>query len=62
MLLFNPKNYDGADVDPKTRDILLKTIEFFEKKGLKRIKEDDQASVWYDDFLERAAGLPDNEE
>ncbi len=52
MILFNPKKYDGSDVDPKTRDILLKTIEFFEKKGLKKIKEDDQSSVWYDDFLE----------
>jgi acyl-CoA dehydrogenase len=31
---------------------MLKTIDFFEKKGLKKIKEDDQASVWYDDFLE----------
>ncbi|MCU0845855.1 MAG: acyl-CoA/acyl-ACP dehydrogenase, partial [Spirochaetes bacterium] len=52
MTLFNPKKYDGADVDPKTREILLKTIDFFEKKGLKKIKEDDQSSVWYDDFLE----------
>ncbi len=29
-----------------------KTIEFFENKGLKKIKEDDHERVWYSDFLE----------
>ena len=28
------------------------TIAFFENKGLAKIKEDDQAMVWYEDFLE----------
>ena len=31
---------------------MLKTIEFFENKGKKKIKEDDQNKVWYSDFLE----------
>ena len=50
-LLLNPKKYNQEWPDQKTRDIMLKTIEFFEKKGLKSIKEDDQAMRWYDDFL-----------
>jgi acyl-CoA dehydrogenase len=31
---------------------MLKTIEFFEKKGKARIKEDYHAKVWYSDFLD----------
>ena len=49
--LINPKKYDQVWPDEKTRDIMVKTIEFFEKKGLKSIKEDDRASRWYDDFV-----------
>ena len=52
MLLFNPKKYNRHHADEKTKNLMLKTIEFFENKGLKKIKEDDQAAVWYDDFLE----------
>lgn len=51
MILLNPKNYDREHADPETREIMLKTIDFFESKGLKKIKEDDQAMTWYDDFL-----------
>jgi len=52
MQLLNPKKYDRVAVDPETREMVLKTIEFFETKGLARIKADDQAMVWYEDFLE----------
>ncbi len=52
MILLNPKKYNREHIDPKAKEMMLKTIDFFEKKGLKKIKEDDQASVWYDDFLE----------
>jgi acyl-CoA dehydrogenase len=52
MLLFNPKKYERHHADDRSKQIMLKTIEFFEQKGLKKIKEDDQAAVWYDDFLE----------
>jgi acyl-CoA dehydrogenase len=31
---------------------MLKTIDFFERKGLGRIKEDDRTFKWYADFLE----------
>lgn len=52
MQLLNPKKYDRVAVDPETREMVLKTIEFFETKGLARIKADDQAMVWYEDFLD----------
>ena len=51
MILLNPKNYDREHRDTKVKEMMQKTIDFFEKKGLKKIKEDDQASIWYDDFL-----------
>lgn len=50
--LFNPKKYERLHADSKSRELALKTIEFFENKGLRKIKEDDQAMVWYDDFLD----------
>jgi acyl-CoA dehydrogenase len=31
---------------------MLKTIEFFEQKGKRKLKEDDRNRVWYADFLE----------
>jgi len=52
MLLLDPKNHSREYPDEKSREIMLKTIEFFEKKGKKKIKEDDHAKTWYADFLE----------
>ena len=52
MLLLNPKKHDREYPDERSREIMLKTIEFFEKKGKERIKEDDHKKVWYADFLE----------
>ena len=52
MQLFNPKNYLRLHTDPRSRELVLKTIDFFERKGLKKIKADDQAMVWYEDFLQ----------
>jgi acyl-CoA dehydrogenase len=51
MRLLNPKNYSRVYCDHETHRLVLKTIEFFENKGLARIKADDQAMVWYEDFL-----------
>ena len=51
-MLFNPKNYAREHSDALSRQIVEKTIAFFEKKGLTRIKEDDQSKVWYQDFLD----------
>ena len=52
MLLLNPKKYERFHADAASRELVLKTIDFFEKKGLKKIKEDDQSMVWYEDFLD----------
>ncbi|MBC7659854.1 MAG: acyl-CoA dehydrogenase [Chitinophagaceae bacterium] len=54
MILLNPKKYAAslANKDPATQKLLEKIIAFFEEKGLKKIKEDDQSSVWYQDFLD----------
>ena len=51
MLLFNPHIYRREHNDEQSRQLVEKTIAFFEQKGLKQIKEDDQAMVWYEDFL-----------
>lgn len=51
-MLFNPKQYSpDHHADQRTKDVMRKTIAWFENKGLKKIKEDDQAAVWYEDFL-----------
>lgn len=50
-LLLNPQKYESPQKDSKSREIMEKSIEFFEEKGLKSIKEDDQASRWYTDLL-----------
>ena len=51
MILFNPKQLT-AHPDPKVNEILQKTVDFFEAKGKRRLKEDDQNRVWYADFLD----------
>jgi len=52
MILLNPKKHSREYPDAKSRDIMLKTIEFFEKKGKKKLKKDDHERIWYSDFLE----------
>ena len=52
MILLNPKRHDRYYPDERSRQIMRKTIAFFESKGLAKIKEDDHARAWYADFLE----------
>ncbi len=52
MQLLNPKKYNRPHIDDRYRQLVEKTITFFEEKGLLKIKEDDQSMVWYEDFLE----------
>lgn len=52
MHLLNPKKYSRFHSDELSAELVEKTINFFEKKGLKKIKEDDQSMVWYEDFLD----------
>ncbi|MDT8422858.1 MAG: acyl-CoA dehydrogenase [Desulfuromonadales bacterium] len=51
MKLFNPKSYRREHADARSREIVERTIAFFETRGLAQIKADDQAMVWYEDFL-----------
>lgn len=52
MLLFNPKRHDRFYPDDRSREIMRKTIAWFEERGLKRIKQDDYDRTWYADFLD----------
>jgi acyl-CoA dehydrogenase len=51
-ILLNPKKHTRQYRDERSREIMLKTIEFFETKGKRKLKEDDHARTWYADFLE----------
>ena len=51
-MLFNPAINDFEALDPRSREIMQKTIEFFETKGKVRLKEDDYQRRWYRDFLD----------
>ncbi len=52
MLLLNPKNPRLYSLDARSREIIEKTIAFFESKGKKQLKKDDFDRTWYADFLE----------
>jgi acyl-CoA dehydrogenase len=52
VFLINPKKYEREHADARSRELVEKTIAFFENKGLKKIKEDDQSKIWYQDFLD----------
>jgi len=52
MILLNPKHLTRRYSDERSAQIMRKTAAFFEAKGLKKIKEDDQTRVWYQDFLD----------
>ncbi|MBP7963001.1 MAG: acyl-CoA dehydrogenase, partial [Caldilineaceae bacterium] len=52
MILVNPKAYAWESLDPNTRQLMLETIGFFERKGKAALKHDDHERVWYADFLD----------
>jgi acyl-CoA dehydrogenase len=52
MILFNPKKFRGEHLDGRSRELILKTIDFFEKMGKNKLKENDRKMTWYEDFLE----------
>ncbi len=51
-LLLNPKKHNRYYPDEHSREFMLKTIQFFENKGKRKLKADDRECVWYADFLE----------
>lgn len=53
MILLNPKKYQDRNYpDERSKEIMLKTIDWFEKKGLKKMKEDYQSREFTYDFAE----------
>ncbi len=52
MQLFHPRKTNYDYLEPRARELMKKTIEFFENKGKKKLKDDDHNAVWYDDFLQ----------
>lgn len=52
MLLLNPKQPTRKYPDARSRDIMLKTIDFFESKGKRKLKDDDRHHTWYADLLD----------
>ena len=54
-ILLNPKRHDRFYPDERSRALMRKTIEFFEQKGKRRLKEDYHARGWYQDFLDFVA-------
>jgi acyl-CoA dehydrogenase len=51
-LILNPKTANYDHLDPDSKKLVKKTIQFFENKGLARVKENDHERTWYADFLE----------
>ena len=51
-ILLNPKKLDRHYPDQRSQEIMKKTIDFFEGRGKRKLKEDDHARTWYADFLE----------
>jgi acyl-CoA dehydrogenase len=51
-ILLNPKRHDRAYPDERSGEVMRKTIDFFERKGKRRLKEDYHARGWYADFLD----------
>ena len=52
MILLNPKHHRRTYADERSREIMVKTIEFFENKGKQKLKQDDRERVWYEDLLQ----------
>ena len=51
-ILLNPKLTNRVYQDDETKELLEKTIQFFENKGKVKLKEDFHERAWYRDFLD----------
>jgi acyl-CoA dehydrogenase len=52
MILLNPRLLTRPQADTRSAEVMEKTVEFFERKGKTRLKEDYHARTWYADFLD----------
>jgi acyl-CoA dehydrogenase len=55
MFLLNPRHPTRHCADARSRELIEKTIGFFEAKGKARLRKDDLDRTWYADFLDFAA-------
>lgn len=55
-LLINPTRLSESPfwltLDEKSQEIIKSTVDFFEKKGLARVKHDFHERIWYRDFID----------
>lgn len=51
-MLLNPKTEKYEHLDERSREIMLKTIEFFEAKGKEGCKEALRSRTWHQDFFD----------
>ncbi len=52
MLLINPHDYKHQFADKRSKEIMKKTIDYFENRGKQKLKEDDHNRAFYADFIE----------
>jgi acyl-CoA dehydrogenase len=57
-MLLNPKTEKFEHLDPRSRQIMEKTIDYFESRGKAKLKDDAHERRWYSDFIKF---LADNE-
>jgi acyl-CoA dehydrogenase len=59
MILLNPRHPEFFSSDEASRELVRKTIAFFEEKGKAKLKQDDFDRTWYADLLDfvRREGL-----
>ncbi len=51
-ILLHPGRLDRPYPDERSREVMAKTVAWFEARGKARLKADDHAAVWYKDFLD----------
>ena len=52
MILFNPRTATFDHLDDASRQIMKKTIAYFETRGKNQLKKDYHQRIWYQDFLD----------
>jgi len=51
-MLLNPKTETFEHLDPASRELMKKTVAFFENKGKAKLKEASHERIWYQDFID----------
>ena len=51
-ILLHPGRLDRPYPDDRSREVMAKTVAWFEARGKARLKADDHAAVWYQDYLD----------